>query len=118
MKQSNKCWAIYLALFLLLFLTLLPFKEGLENGHKWLDFSGWFTTSQTPTNTVTTNVSRSHGRLYNTSRQEEIDINDEDTVNPLTNTEKSYARSALNKLSNLYDDDNLNSCIKKIKGYI
>ena len=112
MKQNKKCWSVYLALFLLVFILFLPFKEGLEDGHKWLNFSGWFTTSETPSNSVT--VSRSH---YNTSIQ--IRNNTDDDNDELTINEKSYARSALNKISAMHNkNDVLKSCINKVKLYL
>ena len=123
MKQNKKCWLGYLALFLLVFILFLPFKEGLEDGHGWLNFSSWFTTSETPTNRVT--VSRSH---YNTTDETHNEgtgnsgrryIKTDDENDELTSNEKSYARSALNKISAMHDNnDVLKSCINKVKVYL
>jgi hypothetical protein len=132
MKQSKKSWQIYLALFLLIFLILLPFKEGFD-GHKWLDFSGWFTGSDTttnhniPRNEVTVSKSNAQSRVYNphynnnegTGNSGRKYKKTEDDNDELTSNEKTYGRSALNKLIAMHDNnDVLKSCINKIKVYL
>ena len=133
MKQTKKSWQIYLALFLLIFLVFFfPFKEGID-GHSWLDYSGWFTGSDRSTNDntsrVTTTVSRSNtdarATISNPHYNNEGTRNSgrkykktEDDNDELTSNEKSYGRSALNKLIAMHDNnDVLKSCINKIKVY-
>ena len=119
MKKTKNLWKIYLALFILIIVSVvLPLKEGLNNpdGNNWLDYSSWFTTSSSNTERDRSSTSviydnrvgiGSSGRKYtNTS-----DENDE-----LTSNEKTYARSALTKLIGLNEGNEvLIDCINKVK---
>jgi len=107
MKQ---CWAVYLALFLLVVMVLYSNREGF-GGHDWLSFSNYFTYSEdkpikkTEIITTTSSGTGLNGTQYET-----------DTTNDLTSSEKTSAKSALNKLIALNEGDEvLLSCINKVK---
>jgi hypothetical protein len=110
MKQKN--YTVYLALILLIFLIFVfPINEGFD-GHGWLDYSSWFTTTpRLEKDIYNSNEGRGNsGKKY---------VKTEDENNELTSFEKTYARSALNKISAMHDNnDLLKSCINKVKVYL
>ncbi len=108
---------VYLALALLVLMMLYAKSEGFEmpiySGDRWLGLSNWYTntpsttTRDKPTTTITTGNTGTGVRKYETTT---------DTSNDLTSTEKSTARSALNKLITQNEGNEvLISCINKIK---
>jgi hypothetical protein len=110
MKQ---CWAVYLALVLLVVMVLYSNREGF-GGHDWLSFSNYFTYSEDKpikkTEIITTSSNTSKGTGINGTQYET------DTTNDLTSSEKTTAKIALNKLIALNEGDEvLISCINKIK---
>jgi len=110
MKQ---CWAVYLALFLLVVMVLYSKREGFD-GHDWLSFSNYFTYSEDSpikkTKIITTTSNTSTGTGLNNKEYET------DTSNDLTSSEKTTAKSALTKLIALNEGDEvLISCINKVK---
>ena len=111
----KECWAVYLALVLLVVMVLYSNREGF-GGHDWLSFSNYFTYSEDKpikkTEIITTSSNTSTGTGLNGTQYER----DTDPSNDLTSSEKTTAKIALNKLIALNEGDEvLISCINKIK---